>query len=74
METFAIGMYTKRSLQYPPDKDFRNTSYEFFLYADPNVYEFFLLGSLSIAKDIYQVRESFCDSDLALKLPRRIAG
>lgn len=35
IETFAMGTYTKIFLQFPPDKVFWNTSYQFFLYADP---------------------------------------
>ena len=35
IETFAMGTYTKIFLQFPPDKIFWDTSYQFFLYADP---------------------------------------
>ena len=35
IETFAMGTYTKIFLQFPPDKVFWNTSYQYFLYADP---------------------------------------
>ncbi|KAL8952186.1 MAG: hypothetical protein Q9222_001885 [Ikaeria aurantiellina] len=31
-----MGTYTKIFLQFPPDKVFWNTSYQFFLYADPD--------------------------------------
>ncbi|KAL9637820.1 MAG: hypothetical protein Q9164_001963 [Protoblastenia rupestris] len=36
IETFNMGTYTKIFLQFPPDKIFWDTSYQFFLYADPN--------------------------------------
>ncbi|KAL8808171.1 MAG: hypothetical protein Q9182_000235 [Xanthomendoza sp. 2 TL-2023] len=36
IETFMMGTYTKIFLQFPPDQVFWNTSYQFFLYADPN--------------------------------------
>ncbi|KAL8713292.1 MAG: hypothetical protein Q9220_002491 [cf. Caloplaca sp. 1 TL-2023] len=36
IETFSMGTYTKIFLQFPPDKVFWNTSYQFFLYADPD--------------------------------------
>ena len=36
IETFAMGTYTKIFLQFPSDKVFWNTSYQFFLYADPD--------------------------------------
>ncbi|KAL8972243.1 MAG: hypothetical protein Q9183_000657 [Haloplaca sp. 2 TL-2023] len=35
IETFTMGTYTKIFLQFPPDQVFWNTSYQFFLYADP---------------------------------------
>ncbi|KAL8919893.1 MAG: hypothetical protein Q9172_004769, partial [Xanthocarpia lactea] len=35
IETFSMGTYTKIFLQFPPDQIFWNTSYQFFLYADP---------------------------------------
>lgn len=35
IETFSMGTYTKIFLQFPPDRVFWNTSYQFFLYADP---------------------------------------
>ncbi|KAI4252646.1 MAG: hypothetical protein LQ352_004169 [Teloschistes flavicans] len=35
IETFSMGTYTKIFLQFPSDKVFWNTSYQFFLYADP---------------------------------------
>ncbi|KAL9100734.1 MAG: hypothetical protein Q9163_003919 [Psora crenata] len=35
IETFAMGTYTKIFLQFPPEKIFWNTSYQYFLYADP---------------------------------------
>ena len=37
IETFAMGTYTKIFLQFPPDQVFWNQSYQFFLYADPDV-------------------------------------
>ena len=36
IETFSMGTYTKIFLQFPPDKVFWNTSYQYFLYADPD--------------------------------------
>lgn len=36
IETFAMGTYTKIFLQFPSDKVFWNTSYQFLLYADPD--------------------------------------
>ncbi|KAL8775970.1 MAG: hypothetical protein Q9194_003469 [Teloschistes cf. exilis] len=36
IETFSMGTYTKIFLQFPADKVFWNTSYQFFLYADPH--------------------------------------
>lgn len=36
IETFAMGTYTKIFLQFPPEEVFWNTSYQFFLYADPD--------------------------------------
>lgn len=36
IETFSMATYTKIFLQFPPDQVFWNTSYQFFLYADPN--------------------------------------
>ncbi|KAL8834954.1 MAG: hypothetical protein Q9170_003531 [Blastenia crenularia] len=36
IETFSMGTYTKIFLQFPPDQVFWNTSYQFFLYADPH--------------------------------------
>lgn len=36
IETFAFGTYTKIFMQFPPDQVFWNTSYQFFLYADPD--------------------------------------
>ncbi|KAK4692806.1 polyamine oxidase, partial [Lecanoromycetidae sp. Uapishka_2] len=36
IETFSMGTYTKIFLQFPPDQVFWNTSYQFFLYADPD--------------------------------------
>lgn len=36
IETFTMGTYTKIFLQFPPDQVFWNTSYQFFLYADPH--------------------------------------
>lgn len=36
IETFSMATYTKIFLQFPPDEVFWNTSYQFFLYADPN--------------------------------------
>ena len=36
IETFSMGTYTKIFLQFPPDQVFWNTSYQYFLYADPN--------------------------------------
>lgn len=36
IETFSMGTYTKIFLQFPPDKVFWNTSYQFLLYADPH--------------------------------------
>ena len=36
IETFTMGTYTKIFLQFPPDEVFWNTSYQFFLYADPD--------------------------------------
>lgn len=41
IETFSMGTYTKIFLQFPPDKVFWNTSYQFFLYADPYVRGYF---------------------------------
>ena len=37
IETFAMGTYTKIFLQFSPDQVFWNQSYQFFLYADPDV-------------------------------------
>ncbi|KAL9050875.1 MAG: hypothetical protein Q9206_004919 [Seirophora lacunosa] len=36
IETFSMGTYTKIFLQFPPDQVFWDTSYQFFLYADPH--------------------------------------
>ncbi|KAI4127256.1 MAG: hypothetical protein LQ338_003299 [Usnochroma carphineum] len=36
IQTFSMGTYTKIFLQFPPDQVFWNTSYQFFLYADPH--------------------------------------
>ena len=36
IETFSMGTYTKIFLQFPPSQIFWNTSYQFFLYADPD--------------------------------------
>lgn len=36
IETFSMGTYTKIFLQFPADQVFWNTSYQFFLYADPH--------------------------------------
>ncbi|KAL9608514.1 MAG: hypothetical protein Q9167_006665 [Letrouitia subvulpina] len=36
IETFTMGTYTKIFFQFPPDQVFWNTSYQYFLYADPN--------------------------------------
>ncbi len=36
IETFTMATYTKIFLQFPPDQVFWNTSYQFFLYADPH--------------------------------------
>ncbi|KAL8651796.1 MAG: hypothetical protein Q9210_003064 [Variospora velana] len=36
IETFSMGTYTKIFLQFPSDQVFWDTSYQFFLYADPH--------------------------------------
>ncbi|KZF24492.1 putative flavin-containing polyamine oxidase [Xylona heveae TC161] len=35
IDSFSMGTYTKLFLQFPPDKVFWNTSYQFLLYASP---------------------------------------
>lgn len=43
IETFAFGTYTKIFMQFPPEQIFWNTSYQFFLYADPDERGYFPL-------------------------------